>query len=333
MQKYGFVIKLLLWSATVLLIFFAYPLKVAPQENPAPTPSLAKIVFNFITDQTALLKGEGRGRINILLLGMTGVPHPAPYLTDTIILLSVKPNEHALGLLSLPRDLLVQVPGKKIYAKINSLYNMNGRDPAFIREKAEEITGQPIDYYLALDVSAAETIVDELGGLNVLVPEDVSDPRFPSDNEGTETFSVGKGWRWFDGHTVQRYLRTRHSEGGDFARMRQQQAVLEALRKKVFGLHLLYNFPTVLSVYRTLATHIRTDMDEAAITRFYDIAKEIHYDKVIQKVVDGDPNDQNSLLKSKTFALGGDPAFVLVPKTGDFDYYSIKEMAENIFTK
>ncbi len=325
-------LKLLLFLALAALFFLAYPTRVAPRENaPFAAPSLVKLAFNFFANRPAALKGEERGRVNILLLGMTGVPHPAPYLTDTIILLSVKPNEYALALLSLPRDLLVQVPGQKTYTKINSLYNMNGRDPAFIRQKAEEITGQRIDYFAALDISAVETIVDELGGLNVLVPEEVSDPRFPADNGGTETFFVQKGWRWFDGRTVQRYLRTRHSEGGDFARMRQQQAVLEALRKKVFGLRLPYDIPAMLSLYRALASRIQTDIDEQAMKRLYDIAKTIRYDKVTHRVVDGDPNDQNSLLKSKTFTLGGEPAFVLVPKTGDFDYYSIREVVESIF--
>ena len=101
-----------------------------------------------------------------------------------------------------------------------------------IKEKVAEITGQQIDYYIALDVSGVEKIIDILGGLNVWVAEDVFDPQFPTPGHGTEYFTVKKGWRYFDGKTVQKYLRTRHSADGDFARMRQQQAVVEALRKK-----------------------------------------------------------------------------------------------------
>ncbi len=337
----GFFLKLLFLAALAALFFFAYPTKVAPREHiPMAAPSLVKLAFNFLAGRAHTLKGEDRGRINMLLLGMTGIPHPAPFLTDTIILASIKPGTGELALLSLPRDLLVRLPDQKIYTKINALYNFRSRtsetsekNPALIRNKIEEITGQPIDYVAALDIGAAEYIVDAMGGLNVLVPEDVVDPRFPSDNDGTEEFSVQKGWRWFDGKTAQRYLRTRHSAGGDFARMRQQQAVLEALRKKAFGMHVLYDFPAMLSVYQALSSRIQTDMNEQDMKRLYDIAKTIRYDTVTHRVADGDPSNPDALLKNKTVMLGGIPAFALVPKIGDFDYYSIGEIAEKIFAE
>ncbi len=170
-----------------------------------------------------------------------------------------------------------------------------------------------------------------LGGLNVLVPDDINDTQFPTLDHGVETFSVQKGWRFFDGATIQKYLRTRHSPDGDFARMRQQQAVIEAIRKKIFGLNILYNLPSVLSLYREVSSSIQTDLSTNDIRRLYDIAKNISYDKVIQKVVDGDPKKTDSLLKSDTAILGGKEAFVLVPKRGKFDYTDIKNLVENIF--
>ena len=311
---------------------FAYPATTARTEPKEKPLSLAKLAFHFIADTSAPLKGQERDRINILFLGMSGVPHPAPFLTDTIILMSIKPSTHQLGLLSLPRDLLVKTANGG-QTKINSLYLMNKKDPALAMEKVSEITGQPIDYYFTFDIGGVETIVDTLGGLNVLVPEDVNDPAFPSDNGGTEKFSVEKGWRYFDGATVQKYLRTRHSQGGDFARMRQQQAVVEALRKKIFGMHMLYDFPTLFSLYRELTPHIQSDIDESGIQQLYTIAKNISYDTVQHVTIDGDPRDAVALLKSKTITLSGIPAFVLVPKTGDFDYYGIADAAANIFNE
>ena len=59
---------------------------------------------------------------------------------------------------------------------------------------------------------------------------------------------------------------------------------------------------------------MQTDLDESNLKRLYDIAKNISYDNVIHKVVDGNPKDQTLCLKSKTIELGGKPAFVLVPK-------------------
>jgi LCP family protein required for cell wall assembly len=336
MKAVPLILKLAAIGVLAAAVFFVRPFAISNSNDSAtthePPLSLTKIAFNFLADTESPLKGETRDRINILLLGMTGVPHPAPFLTDTIILASIKPSTHQLALLSLPRDLLVELPtGAR--TKINALFAMNGKDPSLLAKKIETITGQPIDYHFIMDVSSVEKIVDSLGGLNVLVPDDVHDPAFPTDNAGIETFTVEKGWRFFDGATVQKYLRTRHSEGGDFARMRQQQAVIEALRKKVFGLNMLYDFPTVLSLYRTITAHTQTDITEKEVKRFYDIAQNISYDTVVHTVIDGNPKDASSLLTSKTIELGGMPAFVLVPKTGDFDYYSITETAENIFNK
>lgn len=332
MMEKGFLIKFVIFLLLTVGLALVNPLKISKEEaGAAGSPSLIKIAFDFVADEHSTLKGENRDRINVLFLGMTGVPYPAPFLTDSIIVASIRPSTSQLSFLSLPRDLLVSLPNQNTYTKINALFAIDQKDPSLIRNKVEEITGQPIDYVMVFDVSAVETIVDTLGGLNVLVPEDVNDPHFPSENGGTETFSVQKGWRYFDGKTAERYLRTRHSDEGDFARMRQQQAVLEALRKKVFGLNLLYDLPTILSIYKTIAAHFQTDIDESAVKRFYDIGKTIRYDHIIEKVVDGDPKNPDSLLISKTFTLGGEPAFVLVPKTGNFDYDSIREVVQTIF--
>jgi len=316
--------------------FFALTTPISTYTSPLSARSLVKTAYIAVTEKInnrapGPLKGEDRDRVNILFLGMPGAGNDAPYLTDSLIVASVKPSTDQLALMSLPRDLLVELPTSRIRTKINALFQMNERSPDLIMKKVEEITGEPIDYYIALDISVTEKITDALGGLNVLVPEDIRDTEFPTPDHGVETFSVQKGWRYFDGATVQKYLRTRHSPDGDFARMRQQQAVLEALRKKIFGLNLLYDLPSVLSLYREAADNLQTDLTANDIRRLYDIAKNISYDKVIQKVVDGDPKKPDSLLTSKTITLGGKPAFVLVPKKGMFDYSEIQILAENIF--
>ena len=316
--------------------FFALTTPIATYTSPLSARSLVKTAYIAVTEKInnrapGPLKGEDRDRVNILFLGMPGAGNDAPYLTDSLIVASVKPSTDQLALMSLPRDLLVEIPASRIRTKINALFQMNERNPDLIMKKVEEITGEPIDYYIALDISVTEKITNALGGLNVLVPEDIRDTEFPTPDHGVETFSVQKGWRYFDGATVQKYLRTRHSPDGDFARMRQQQAVLEALRKKIFGLNLLYDLPSVLSLYREAADNLQTDLTANDIRRLYDIAKNISYDKVIQKVVDGDPKKPDSLLTSKTITLGGKPAFVLVPKKGMFDYSEIQILAENIF--
>lgn len=330
--------KIIALAGLGALWLFVGATPISTYTSPIDAKSLAKTAFDAVTNKLGngaadllKLKGEDRDRINIIFLGMPGEGNDAPFLTDTLIVASIKPSTNQLALMSLPRDLLVELPNQKIRTKINALFQMNERDPELIMKKIGEITGQPIDYYAAMDISASEKITDALGGLNVLVPDDIHDTQFPTPDHGMETFSVEKGWRYFDGATIQKYLRTRHSPDGDFARMRQQQAVIEAIRKKIFGLNLLFDLPSILSLYREVSRNLQTDLTIGDLRRLYAIAKNISYDNVIHKVIDGDMKKPDSLLKSDTIQLSGKEAFVLVPKAGKFDYTDIKNLAENIF--
>ncbi|MEK7493685.1 MAG: LCP family protein, partial [Patescibacteria group bacterium] len=179
MKAVSLILKLAAVGVLAAAVFFIRPSAISDDRAPSHEPplSLTKIAFNFLADTKSPLEGETRDRINVLLLGMPGVPHPAPFLTDTIIVLSIKPSTHQLALLSLPRDLLIELQNGG-RTKINALFAKNGKDPSLLAQKIETITGQPIDYYFIMDVSSVEQIVDSLGGLNVLVPDAVNDPAF-----------------------------------------------------------------------------------------------------------------------------------------------------------
>ena len=335
MRKTLFIIATFVLVAVLASTFFSFS-RTVHQDGRASEPlavaSLASTVFHIITDTPQSLNGQSEDRINILIMGLPGENNDGPDMTDTLMLASIRPSTHELGLISIPRDLLVRIPGQNSVAtKINSLYRDNGNNPTLTEQAMEEVTGQRIHYFVALDVSALAQIVDSLGGLNVFVEQDVYDPAFPTQSHGTELFTVQKGWRYFNGETAQKYIRTRHSAGGDFARMRRQQSVIEALRKKIFGLNMLYDFPAVLSLYKTVHYHVRTDIDDAALRPFYDIAKNISYDKVRYTAIDGDPANPDALLKSATTTLGGKTASVLEPKKGEFDYTDIRAVAQRIF--
>ena len=126
MKIISFILKLAAVSALAAAVFFMRPSAISGDRALVHKPplSLTKIAFNFLVDTETPLAGEARDRINILLLGMTGIPHPAPFLTDTIIVASIKPSTHQLALLSLPRDLLVELSGGA-RTKINALFAMN----------------------------------------------------------------------------------------------------------------------------------------------------------------------------------------------------------------
>jgi len=194
------------------------------QEAITPKPSFAPFA--------SLVRGT-----NVLLLGVAGVPYPAPFLTDTIMVGSFQGDPLQLTLTSLPRDLLVSIPGSARLVKINSLYELGKtfsplEPDRFIREKVEAMTGLSIPYVAIIDVRGLEAIVDAAGGVDVNVEHDIADPFFPGPNYSYDPFYLSKGPHHLNGHDAVRFARSRHSPRGDFDRVRRQQQLLAAMRDR-----------------------------------------------------------------------------------------------------
>lgn len=273
-------------------------------------------------------------KINFLILGNPGEGNNAPDLTDTIILASLKPQDNKLFVFSIPRDLYVRIDDSQNFSKINSLYelgnNHSPRSPAdFIIKAVEKMSNEKIDYFFTIDLPAIKKIVDDLNGLNVNVSQTVDDPRFPTANNGYERFHVEKGWRYFDGETTLKYLRTRHSLNGDFDRMQRQQDIVEAFRKKIFGLNIIWDFPKILRIFSELDNHIETNMDITAEAKpLYKTIKNIPQDNLIYKVIDA--SNGNSLVTTANIPLSnGVTASIVQPKAGLEDYREIQEFIKN----
>ncbi|MEK7453263.1 MAG: LCP family protein [Patescibacteria group bacterium] len=319
------------FSLSFFIFFFSTPSLSRPPQTEFGASTAVRTVFSFLTNKENEIKGEAKDRVNILFLGMPGKDNNAPYLTDSIILLSIKPSTNQLAALSIPRDLLIYLEKEKRYSKINSLFIENEKDPELIEKTIQKITGQEVNYYIALDITVIEKTIDALGGLNVFVSKDIYDPTFPTPGFGTELFEVKQGWRYFDGKTVQKYLRTRYSQEGDFSRMEQQQAVIEALRKKMFGLNLFLDMPTLFSIFKTVSGNTQTNISNYEIERLYTLIKNISYDKIKNVVLNGGSKD--AILITDTFSFGDQKGFILKPRAGDFDYSEIQYLAESIFYK
>ena len=135
------------------------------------------------------LKGEGDGRVNILLLGKGGDGHDGADLTDTILIASIYPIQKDMSLLSIPRDFYVSTTDNykinSVYAKAKSkvLAGKQTSDvkkraeeagKAAIESKIEEITGIPIHYYVMVDFAAFEKAVNTVGGVDIDVPKELA---------------------------------------------------------------------------------------------------------------------------------------------------------------
>ncbi|MFA6193352.1 MAG: LCP family protein [Parcubacteria group bacterium] len=318
-------------SIALAFKFYATSQKVIDSKQPA---SFMQSVKDIVSSDRKALRGEQYDRINILLVGLAGKNYPGANLTDSIIIASINPKTYQTALLSIPRDLYVPIPGTNYSTKINALYarsqdkdrsGKSGVDD--LKKVITDITGQPIDYYIALDFDGFKQIINELGGIKVQVPKDLHDERYPGPNYSYETFDLKQGLYTLDGDIALKFARTRHNEDGDFGRAYRQQLILESARSKAFSLETILNIPELSHLLDTLGEHLRTDIPLNELNSFVDLVKKIDTHTTVNKVLDAGKPD--SVMAVSHIFLGGVRAFILIPRTGNYD--EIQDISKNIF--
>ncbi|MBU1890170.1 LCP family protein [Patescibacteria group bacterium] len=288
-------------------------------------------IKHLVTSGDKTIDGESNDRVNILLVGMGGLGHQGSYLSDTIIVASLKPSTNDVALLSIPRDLYVEIP-EYGWRKINNA-NAFGymEDPKkggewLLATVLEEILNQPIHYYATVDFSGFMEVVDLLNGVDISVDRSFTDYQYPDNNYGYDPVSFQAGEQNMDGDTALKYVRSRHgsnNEGSDFARSRRQQKVLNAIKDEIFSLGTLINPKKVIDLMETVGSHLKTDMEVWEIIRLAELGKLANTDNLINRVLDTTPS---GLLYSD---ITIDGAYILKPLSGD--YSEIQSLAKNIF--
>ena len=290
---------------------------------------------SFVSSKKDGLKGEKDGRINILLVGMGGEGHKGKDLTDTIMIVSINPKTYQIAMLSIPRDLFVKVEDKNYSTKINAVYahetrnekNSEGDAMNSLGQVIRDVTGQKIHYYIALDFDGFKDVINELGGIDVDVKDDIYDSRYPGPNFSYQTFQIEKGFQHLDAETALKYSRVRHIKGGDFGRAERQQQVLIAAKKKALSLKFLANPLKVNSTINVLGKHLKTNIQLSEIPSFLHLAKNVNVYQATTKVLDAWSKDP--LLGSTHVPMGGVMAYVLIPRARN--YSEVHDLAENIF--
>jgi LCP family protein required for cell wall assembly len=255
-------------------------------------------------------------RVNFLFLGIAGEGNSAPQLTDTILIINSSPKADNPVAISIPRDLLVKYPNKNYYTKINALYQEGGIKT--IQSKILEITGLETDYYLVLDLKSIKTLIDKLGGIDVVVEKDIYDPRFPAEYNSFETFAIQKGNQHLDGETALKYIRTRNQPEGDFSRIERQQQVIGALKDKILDLNFVWNFPKILGLWNTLQNDANTNINLTDIKYVWNLIKKANIDEIKFNTI------APPLVVSDAAILGEETASVLIPKSGTNNYTEIQ---------
>jgi LCP family protein required for cell wall assembly len=219
----------------------------------------------------AFLPSRVGGRINVLLLGIDRRQGTGwAYRTDTIMVLTMDPDTGAVGILSIPRDLQVAIPGHG-EDRINTANVFGYREdnpeggPALLEATIESNFGIPIDGYLMVDFQAFETIVDTLGGIDADVPRTLHDTRYPDPKPGDpyafRTIHFDPGIQHMNGKRALTYARSRMSTT-DFDRAKRQQLVLLAIRERALDLRAIPRWPSLAAA---VLDGIRTNMGSAEL--------------------------------------------------------------------
>jgi LCP family protein required for cell wall assembly len=240
----------------------------------------------------ALFSPRDGGRINLLLLGIDRRSGAGwAYRTDTIMVLTMDPRTRDAGLLSVPRDLQIAIPGHG-EDRINTanVYGERqdnpGGGPALLKATIEANFGIPIDGYLMVDFQAFESIVDTLGGIDVDVPKPLHDTRYPDPRPGDpyafKTIHFDPGWQHMDGKRALEYARSRMSTT-DFDRAKRQQLILLAIRERALNSSALPRWPSLVAA---VLDGVKTDLDPGELLALAFIAVRIEPSNLKQVVLE-----------------------------------------------
>lgn len=177
--------------------------------------------------------------------------------TDSILLVGVQPALFRVSLLSIPRDVFIDVPhyGLQRINTINVLGESEtaGGGPQLVKESLQRSFGVGVDKYIRLDFGAFEALIDAVGGVDIYVEKVIVDYAFPTADGGTTTIRFESGWQRMNGERALIYARTRHSDD-DYARAARQQQVVSAFVAKMAN-------PAIWpSVFNVLRQYVDTDM-------------------------------------------------------------------------
>lgn len=295
------------------------------------------------------LRGEDEGRVNFLLAGNSSDQegHGGAELTDSIMIASLGTADNTGFLLSVPRDLYVNIPGYG-YAKINEAYqageNMGFSEPGYpeggmglLTKVISENFGLEMHYYALVNYTALEEAVNAVDGIDVTIAS--TDPRGLYDpsrdlTTGGALVDLPNGTVTLNGHQALNLARARgNSYGsygyatGDFTRTENQRLIITALAAKAASAQTLANPVKLGELFDTVGRNIKTDMTLGEVRRLHEILQNIPRES-IKSVGLNDVNGDNYLASYTTSS--GQSA--LIPAAGIDDFSQIQAYIKKLTT-
>lgn len=283
------------------------------------------------------------GRVNILVAGNSAddAGHNGGNLTDSIMVLSVNTKNNTAMMLSIPRDLWVDIPGAG-YSKINTAYTSGGMDT--LQSVIEDKLDLPIHYQVLVNYSAFRDLVNALGNISITIESD--DPRGIYDSNIDYTTrnccalaKYPNGPVTLNGKQALNLARARGDPNpygipygyaqSDFTRTMYQRKMLIAVKDKASQSSVIANPFKVAGLVDAVGKNVKTNLQVNEIETLYTYMKKIDDAKIDSYNINTLKGENTTMLTSYTSPSGQS---ALVPAAGIDDYSDIRRQIQKLFT-
>lgn len=288
--------------------------------------------------QRAPLKNEN-GRVNVLVAGNSAddTGHNGASLTDSIMILSIDTKKKNALMLSVPRDMWVEIPGEG-HSKINAAYTYDGMDT--LKEVIETNLDVPIHYTALVNYGAFKDAVDAVGGINITIKSD--DPRgiYDSSLDWTSRTCCAlaeypNGKVTLNGKQALNLARARGEGYGsygfnaDFTRTENQRLMLLGIREKALQSSTLSNPLKISNLVSAIGQNVKTDLQLKEVQTLYSYAKEVDISKIDSYNINTLKGEDETMLSNYT---SPDGQSALIPAAGVDNYDEIAAQIKRLFT-
>jgi polyisoprenyl-teichoic acid--peptidoglycan teichoic acid transferase len=264
------------------------------------------------------------GAITVLLLGIDQRPDETyPARADAIAVARIDPERQRVALLSLPRDLIVNIPGFG-YQRINAASVLGELNPqytgggvALTRATVSDFLGIPIDHVVHANFQGFIGAIDAIGGVHITVERELYDAQYPTMDYGYTVAHFLPGPQHMDGATALIYGRMRHMDS-DFERIKRQQQVMVAALARVREQNPLAQIESVAALSTALRDYVTTDLPQERLLGLAWALRNLEPAQVERYAVDA------SMVSE--YAVPGDP-YAQIPIPG-----AIQSLAQRLVT-
>jgi LCP family protein required for cell wall assembly len=266
----------------------------APTEAALPTFDMPTVVVG-----TQIEPWDGQERFTILFMGLDKRPgdNGTAFRTDSMMVISIDPATRSIGILSIPRDLYIEIPPNTIVGsgyglqRVNSAYAIGelaqpGAGAHLAMQTVQYNLGMRIHDYVVYDFNAVIDAINVVGGIEVNVQQPIDDPAYPDMAYGYDPLYIPAGLIHMNGDLALKYARSRH-QTSDIDRARRQQEVIMAVRERVLNVNLM---PDLLmqapNLWNSLSRHVQTGLTLDQVLRLVVYLKDLPRENIRQAVID-----------------------------------------------